>query len=147
MQYLESGFKWWQNYTDNSEESIKWVYLFNLTNDIYTLILVYLIISVLSSSTISLLDNRLMSSSSLETFLIHCNFASGCRDWRWFLGTSYGNDSTTNGDYAAVLQAIEFMKNDPPEPFMIFMPGSLHWIYFFTRKLELVIFLCNKGKK
>jgi hypothetical protein len=38
-------------------------------------------------------------------------------------GTSFGNDSTANGDYKAVLDAIDFMNNDPPEPFMIFITG------------------------
>eukprot|EP00042_Codosiga_hollandica_P037693 m.299968 g.299968 ORF g.299968 m.299968 type:complete len:547 (-) comp55203_c0_seq1:83-1723(-) len=38
-------------------------------------------------------------------------------------GTQFGNDSSTNGDYAAVLQALDFLQDDPPEPFMIFLPG------------------------
>ncbi len=39
----------------------------------YTLISVHLIIGVLSSSSISLLDNRLMLLPGLETFLIRLN--------------------------------------------------------------------------
>ena len=35
-----------------------------------------------------------------------------------------GSNASANGDYAAVLRAIEFMASDPPEPFMIFLPGA-----------------------
>ena len=34
-----------------------------------------------------------------------------------------GNESTSGTDYAAVLKAIDFMNNSPPEPFVIFLPG------------------------
>ena len=44
-----------------------------------------------------------------------------------FLATAsdkFGNDSKANGDYRAVVKSLEFMKNDPPEPFLVFLPGS-----------------------
>ena len=36
----------------------------------------------------------------------------------------YGNDSEANGDYRAILRGLEFMRNDPPEPFVVFLPGK-----------------------
>jgi hypothetical protein len=42
-------------------------------------------------------------------------------------GASFGNDSAANGDYMAVIKGIDFMMNDPPEPFMLFLPGLLEF--------------------
>eukprot|EP00117_Sycon_ciliatum_P029466 scpid56464/ scgid23458/ Uncharacterized sulfatase yidJ len=35
----------------------------------------------------------------------------------------FGNDSEHNGDYRAVVKSLEFMSSNPPEPFLIFLPG------------------------
>ena len=35
----------------------------------------------------------------------------------------YGNDTKANGDYRGVEKSLEFMQNNPPEPFVIFLPG------------------------
>ena len=37
-------------------------------------------------------------------------------------GEHYGNESEHNGDYQLVLSALDFMQNDPPEPFLVFLP-------------------------
>ena len=36
-----------------------------------------------------------------------------------------GNDTQGgNGDYEAVLKTLQFMADDPPEPFLVFLPGA-----------------------
>jgi choline-sulfatase len=73
------------------------------------------------------------------------SFNSSVTDWKGLIGVSqggnafqfgeagyysflstpsdiYGN-STKNGDYQAVVTTLDFIRNDPPEPFMIFLPG------------------------
>ena len=36
----------------------------------------------------------------------------------------YGNDSKANGDYKGILASIDFLQNNPPEPFVLFIPGK-----------------------
>lgn len=39
-------------------------------------------------------------------------------------GSTVGkNDTEANGDYRAIVKAVEWMKASPPEPFVIFLPG------------------------
>ena len=33
------------------------------------------------------------------------------------------SDTHANGDYRAVVKAVDWMKNSPPEPFVLFLPG------------------------
>ena len=35
----------------------------------------------------------------------------------------YGNDSSASGDYRGILHSVQFMQNNPPEPFVLFIPG------------------------
>jgi choline-sulfatase len=74
------------------------------------------------------------------------SFSSSVTDWKEEIGVAMGGNafkfgeagyysflnepaavlgnSTKNGDFAAVQLALDFIKSDPPEPFMIFLPGK-----------------------
>ena len=51
--------------------------------------------------------------------------------------TDISQNDTRNGDYKAVLHAIDFMENNPPEPFVIWFNGiGAHPAYGVHREYE-----------